>query len=204
MIGARSTSRGQVTGRRQVTGRGDRSRHRVLGLALIIVALLSGCTIPVSGYARSGEAYVDPQGVYTLIVPPEWGEAAPLEAMPAAETWLLPAGSDGVRPTVLAVTYLVEDAAGMIDVLYSAQKEILGAETENGRINSVQLVTGSAGDLLGLLDFSQTLSGRQLRQLDVIAVIDIGSVVLSFIAPISTFDELLPEFESSALSMHTS
>ncbi len=56
---------------------------------------------------------------------------------------------------------------------------------------------------LGLLDFTQTLNGQELRQLDVIAVNDIGSVVLSFIAPISSFDELLPEFESSVLSLHT-
>lgn len=164
---------------------------------------MSGCTVTVSGYARSAEAFVDPQRAYTLIVPPAWGEAVPIEAMPAAESWLLPAGSGGVRPTVFAVTYLVEAAAGMIDVLYAAQEEILGAETENGRINSVQLVTGSAGDVLGLLDFTQTLNGQELRQLDVIAVNDIGSVVLSFIAPISSFDELLPEFESSVLSLHT-
>jgi len=177
---------------------------RVAALALIVVALLSGCTVSVTGHARPADAYVDPQGSYTLLVPAEWELVAPGRSEPGEEAWFVPGGGDGDGPPpIVAVrTRSIEDDPGLILFLYQLQLGILDLGLDDLRVNSARIVTGTAGDTLGVLDCSGTSGGNEARVLYAIAINDSESVIAAgFVAP-SGFEELRPALESALLTLH--
>lgn len=191
--------------RGHLNGRKLKSVHRVAGLVVILFVLLTGCTFSTSGYGRPLDAYVDPQGSYTLIVPPDWSPIDPGDDGSSQESWSVP-GEPGAAPSLVVLQTLgneeSEGNGGMISYLYAYQELIPEAFPEPVDFNGVEMVTGSAGDLLGLVDFSTTSDGQRNRFLDVIALDASETVTATFFASADLFEALIPSVRSALLSLH--
>lgn len=187
--------------RGHLDGRGVTPAHRITGLALILVVLLTGCTVNVAGQSRAADAYVDPQGSYTLIVARTWSPV-PSPGDSAKEEWSLPGSVDGTPVSLYLDTLPFEGRQDMIMFLYGFQQMLLDGDIEDLRINSAEVVTGSSGDVLGVVDYSATTNGADIQVLQVIAVGGGEQVSATLIASPSSFFAVIPSVRSALLSLH--
>lgn len=142
-----------------------------------------------------GEAFSDPQGSYTLTVPPGW-KAQPGTMVAEIELWTVGEPVDSFAPNVNVLT----QAAPGLNLEQYLDASVKSLQEAKGKVTEQKVVTGAAGQQLGVMRYT-TEEQESLKFLGVFSVKDGRAVAATFTATAGRFDTALPEVEPYLLTL---
>lgn len=140
-----------------------------------------------------GDDFTDPEGAYEIVIDPEW-ERDDGRADPGIEFWLVAKEFDGFFPNVNLLTQTV--TLGMkLDTYLDVSVEGLDDYIDDAEMIDRRTVEGTAGDELGLLEYTGAVNDIDLHFLQLVVVEGDEAVVATFTAPDGRFEDLRAEIE---------
>lgn len=148
--------------------------------------------------AGAGDRFASEDGRYTIRVDPSWTRASGTFAN-GVEAWAVGERTDGFTPNLTVLTQKTDLTIDQYRDLSVRQTDRLIDDAE--LIPTEEVVEGTAGQQLGILDYRGTTQGRELHFYAVFTPVRDGMALATFTATEDQFDELYESVEPSLLSL---